>query len=45
MQTVDLSAYNGMSVQLIWNFDTIDGIGNSGAGWYVDDIFVNGACP
>ncbi len=45
LQTVDLSAYNGQTVQLRWTFNTTDGIGNSTEGVYIDDIFVNGACP
>ncbi|HEV8321965.1 MAG TPA: hypothetical protein VG389_10150, partial [Myxococcota bacterium] len=45
MQTVNLSAYNGMTVQLGFVFDTGDDIANSTEGVYVDDVFANGACP
>jgi hypothetical protein len=45
MQTVDLSAYNGTTVQLRFTFNTVDGAVNGSEGVYIDDIFVNGACP
>ncbi len=45
--TVDLSAYNGQTVMIRWNFSTDGSV--TGEGWYVDDISVThaqvpGAC-
>jgi hypothetical protein len=39
-QTVDLSAFAGERVRVRFFFDTIDGIMNNFAGWYVDDVCV-----
>jgi hypothetical protein len=44
-QTVNLSAYKGQSIQLEWFFNTIDSIGNSGEGVYIDDILITVPCP
>ena len=38
--TLDLTAYAGQTIQLRFFFDTRDGIGNNGRGWYVDDVLV-----
>ncbi|HIK51512.1 MAG TPA: choice-of-anchor J domain-containing protein, partial [Oscillatoriales cyanobacterium M59_W2019_021] len=38
--TVDLSAYAGSNIEIRFDFDTIDSIGNNFEGWYVDDIVV-----
>lgn len=37
--TIDLSAYSGDSVIILWNFSS-DGSVSTGEGWYVDDISV-----
>ena len=42
-QVVDLSAFAGMTVDLVFAFDTIDGIFNDGGGVYIDHLVVNGA--
>ena len=45
-QWVDLSAFNGQPIQLRFDFNSVDGVGNSGEGVYIDDIFVaSGTCP
>jgi bacillopeptidase F (M6 metalloprotease family) len=45
-ETVDLSAFDGQTVQLQFHFDTIDSAVNDSEGVYVDDIIVSavGAC-
>ena len=37
---ISLAAYAGQTVQLRFSFDTLDNIGNSFEGWYVDDVSV-----
>ena len=37
---VDLTAYAGQSVSLVFNFDTIDSFANSFAGWRIDNLAV-----
>ncbi len=42
--SVDISAYTGNpSVQLRFNFDTIDSISNNYRGWLIDDVVIMGA--
>ncbi len=38
VRTVDLSAYAGQTVNLEWNFSTLDGFGNNFRGWQIDDV-------
>ncbi|MBD3559009.1 proprotein convertase P-domain-containing protein, partial [Planktothrix sp. FACHB-1355] len=38
--TVDLSSYAGSTIQIQFDFNTVDGIANSFEGWYVDDVVV-----
>jgi len=40
-ETVDLSAFDGQTVQLRFHFDTVDGAVNGLEGVYLDDIVVN----
>jgi PKD repeat protein len=40
--TVDLSAYAGLSIQLKFDFDSVDATGNSTLGWWIDDVAVAG---
>ena len=42
---VDLSAFAGTTIQLRFEFDTIDAIFNDGGGVYVDRVSVDGTCP
>ena len=39
-QTADLGAYVGNSIRIRFYFDTVDGLYNNYAGWFVDDIRV-----
>ncbi len=43
--TVDLSAHAGKKIKIRFNFNTQDGFGNSGPGWFVDDIKVVAQVP
>ncbi len=43
--TGDLTAYKGKSLELLFNFNTKDSIGNSGLGVLIDDLIVERACP
>ena len=38
--SVDLDAYRGETVTIIFEFDSIDGAVNNFEGWYVDDVLV-----
>jgi C1A family cysteine protease len=41
--SVDISAYTGNpSVQLMFNFDTLDSIANNYRGWLIDDVSIKG---
>ena len=40
----NLSTYSGQTIRIKFNFNSIDGIGNTYDGVYVDDILVTGAC-
>ena len=42
MQTVDVKAMVGKKFQIRFRFDTVDGIGNNGAGVFVDQLDVYG---
>jgi hypothetical protein len=44
LESVDLSAWSGLSIQLRWGFDTFDGGANSYEGPYIDDLVVDGSC-
>jgi len=44
-QTVDLTAYASQTIQLQFRFDTVDGIGNSTEGVYIDSMITDGFCP
>src|SRR6185369_4980283 len=35
---IDLSSFAGQTAQIRWVFDTLDGVGNTYEGWYVDDV-------
>lgn len=37
---LDLSAYTGTAIRLIFSFDTEDNIGNDFSGWFIDDLTV-----
>ena len=43
--TVDLTAWAGSTVILMFTFDTSDGVMNSLEGVYIDEIVVDGTCP
>jgi hypothetical protein len=36
----DLSAYAGQRIQLRFAFDSVDDQGNTGAGWFIDDVWL-----
>jgi hypothetical protein len=38
--SVDLDAYAGGSVKLRFSFDSVDGLSNNFAGWFLDDVEV-----
>ncbi len=40
LRTVDLGKWVGKSVKIRFRFDSVDGISNTGAGWFVDDLSV-----
>ncbi len=40
--TVDASALTGMAVQLRWWFDTFDEVDNDHAGWFIDNVVIEG---
>ena len=42
-KTIDLSAYAGNTVQIMFYFDTIDSAANNYEGWYIDDVIIIGA--
>ena len=42
--TVDLSAYQGQTIQIRFEFDTKDSIGNSGEGAFLDNITIYHNC-
>ncbi|MCP4804738.1 MAG: hypothetical protein GY884_05245 [Proteobacteria bacterium] len=42
--SVDISAFAGRTVDLVWTFDTKDGTYNIGAGAWIDDLRVSGSC-
>lgn len=44
-QVVDLSFYQGQTIQLVWSFDSVTGTNNTGEGVYVDDIVLSAPCP
>jgi hypothetical protein len=37
----DLSVYAGSTIEIKFNFDTLDSVANLFEGWYVDDVVVN----
>jgi hypothetical protein len=39
----NISSFAGKLIQIIFYFDTIDGISNDGLGWYVDDVALDGS--
>ena len=39
--TLDLSDYAGSSIEIQFDFDTIDSVANTFEGWYVDDVVVS----
>jgi len=41
--TIDLSAYQGQNVKIRFRFDSGDGWGNDGPGWYIDNIKISGS--
>jgi hypothetical protein len=41
--SVDLTSYVGSSIQLRFDFDTVDASFNAFEGWYLDDIVVSGS--
>ncbi len=41
---LDLSAWMGQSVQVVFAFDSVDSAGNGGEGVYVDDVRVDTTC-
>jgi len=41
---VDLAAFEGQSVQIVFQFDTIDDIGNETLGVMIDDLIIGDAC-
>ena len=43
--TIPLDALAGKSVQIRFDFDSMDGVNNDGAGWFVDDLVVNKVAP
>ncbi len=42
--TIDLSAYAGQSINIVFGFDTKDGWSNSGEGVFIDDVAVLTTC-
>ena len=40
-EAIDLSGYDGKSIQLRFAFDTIDAVSNDYEGWVVDDVEVS----
>ncbi|MGJ3246914.1 MAG: SdrD B-like domain-containing protein [Elainellaceae cyanobacterium] len=40
--TVDVTAYIGSTIQIQFDFDTVDHLLNSLEGWYIDDVVVQG---
>lgn len=43
--TVVLDALAGNSVLVRFEFDSVDGLNNTGTGWFVDDLVVNKSAP
>ena len=41
---VDLSSYAGKTITVTFEFDTTDGLGNTGEGTYIDDLFIYYGC-
>ncbi|WP_264322338.1 SdrD B-like domain-containing protein [Zarconia navalis] len=39
--TLDLGDYTGSSIEIQFDFDTIDSVANNFEGWYVDDVVVS----
>ena len=39
---IDLTAFAGQTIRLVFRFDTIDSIANNFRGWYVDDVVIRG---
>ncbi len=44
-RSLDLSAYAGQTVELRFHFNSVDGIANTGEGWYVDNVHVKEITP
>lgn len=42
---LDLGAFAGQVVSLVFEFDSVDGVENNSRGWYVDDIAVQTSVP
>jgi hypothetical protein len=42
LASVDLSNYAGNNIQLRWNFNTVDGIANTGLGLQIDSVIIAG---
>ncbi len=40
-ETIDISSYTGSTIEIKFNFDSMDGSYNSYRGWYVDDVGVD----
>lgn len=43
--TFDLTSYAGKKVDIRFYFTTVDGVGNSGYGVFVDDVTITRTCP
>lgn len=41
-ETLDISSFDGSTIQVRFNFDTIDGLFNNFEGWFVDDVVIQG---
>lgn len=42
---IDLSAYKGQTIQVRFNFDSVDGLANHYKGWYVDNVEIMAVGP
>lgn len=42
LEWASLSAYEGRQVQIRFQFDSSDGVNNTGLGWFVDNVWVDG---
>jgi len=39
-ESIDLTSYEGQTILIRFNFDTVDSISNDNEGWFVDDVMV-----